>query len=123
MPSGKKRWRYRRIMFGKDLVAKLFGGLYPVTPTADARAWARSLNEKVEAGLDPRVTQREGKALAKMTVAKTHVLYMRRHLCRNRLVHACRPPGHSCGGSEIPSYASEVLTPRHHLEQQCPHKL
>jgi len=74
--SGKKRWRYRRKIAGKKVVATLFGGLYPAVPIADGRAWGRDLNDKVEAGLDPRVTQREEKALAEMTVAKAHALYM-----------------------------------------------
>jgi hypothetical protein len=34
------------------------------------------LNEQVEAGLDPRLTQRQAKERAEMTVAKAHALYM-----------------------------------------------
>lgn len=74
--SGKKRWRYRRKIAGKKAVATLFGGLYPAAPIADARIWARELNNQVENGLDPRATQRDAKALAEMTVAKAHALYM-----------------------------------------------
>lgn len=74
--SGKKRWRYRRHITGTKSVATLFGGLYPAQSIADARAWARGLNELVEKGIDPRVAQRDAKALAEMTVAKAHGLYM-----------------------------------------------
>lgn len=76
LASGKKRWRYRRKIAGKKVVATLFGGLYPAEPIADARAWGRDLNDKTEAGLDPRIIQSEAKALAEMTVAKAHALYM-----------------------------------------------
>lgn len=74
--SGKKRWRYRRQIAGQKIVATLFGGLYPVQTIADARAWARALNDQVESGLDPRIIQKQEKARAEMTVARAHALYM-----------------------------------------------
>ncbi len=74
--SGKKRWRYRRQVAGKPIVATLFGGLYPAVTIASAREWARSLNEQVEKGIDPRVAAREANERASMTVAKAHSLYM-----------------------------------------------
>jgi integrase len=77
LPSGKKRWRYRRQVAGKKIIATLFGGLYPTQPIAAAREWARSLNEKVEAGVDPREEARKELARATMTVAKAHGLYMK----------------------------------------------
>jgi hypothetical protein len=43
------------------------------------------LNEQVEGGLDPRLTQRQAKERADMTVAKAHALYM-------RAVHEGRSP-------------------------------
>lgn len=76
LPSGKKRWRYRRLVAGTKTVATLFGGLFPAQTMAGAREWAHGLNELVEAGIDPRVKQREDKARASMTVAKAHGLYM-----------------------------------------------
>lgn len=76
MSSGKKRWLYRRPVAGKKVVATLFGGLYPATPIAEAREWARPLNEMVEIGLDPLEVERERKAREDMTVAQTHALYM-----------------------------------------------
>src|SRR3546814_16334489 len=51
--SGKKRWRYRRLVAGTKVVATLFGGLFPARPLA-ARAWARRLNEENGTGSDPR---------------------------------------------------------------------
>ena len=67
--SGKKRWRYRRLVAGTKVVATLFGGLFPARPIA-ARAWARGLNEKTESGIDPREALREEKARAEMTAAR-----------------------------------------------------
>jgi integrase len=74
--SGKKRWRYRRQVAGTTVVATLFGGLFPAHSIADAREWARGLNENSEAGIDPREALREEKARAEMTVARAHDLYM-----------------------------------------------
>lgn len=74
--SGKKRWRYRRQVAGTEIVAPLFGDLYPGLAISGAREWARALNEQVEKGLDPRTILRERKAREEMTVAKAHGLYM-----------------------------------------------
>jgi integrase len=74
--SGKKRWRYRRQVAGTKVIATLFGGLFPAQSIADAREWARGLNEKTEARIDPREALREEKARAEMTVARAHELYM-----------------------------------------------
>jgi hypothetical protein len=74
--SGKKRWRYRRQIAGTSSVAALYGQLFPAQTIAAAREWARGLNEKVEAGIDPREALREEKARAAMTVARAHALYM-----------------------------------------------
>ncbi len=74
--SGKKRWRYRRNLAGKDMMVTLFGGLFPLRSLADAREWARGLNGFVEAGIDPREALREGKIRDEMTVARAHSLYM-----------------------------------------------
>lgn len=76
LSSGKKRWRYRRLVAGTKVVATLFGGLFPATTIASAREWARGLNDQVEAGIDPRVALRDERARASMTVAKAHALYM-----------------------------------------------
>ena len=74
--TGKKRWRFRRQVAGKKVVATMFGGLYPTISIAAARDWARSLNEFVEAGTDPREGVRAEKSRATMTVGKAHELYM-----------------------------------------------
>jgi len=76
LDTGKKRWRYRRRIAGMNVVATLFGGLFPALSIADARDWARKLNIQVEAGIDPRQVAREEKARTSMTVAKAHGLYM-----------------------------------------------
>ncbi len=76
LASGKKRWRYRRRVPGKDVVATLFAGLFPAQSIADARDWARGLNEIVEAGADPREVLRAERERSSMTVARAHGLYM-----------------------------------------------
>jgi integrase len=74
--SGKKRWRYRRKLARISVVVSLYGKPFPSQSIADAREWARGLNQLVEAGIDPRVAQREEKVRAGMTVARAHELYM-----------------------------------------------
>lgn len=74
--SGKKRWRYRRQVAGTNIMVTMFGGLFPARSIAAAREWARPLNELVEAGIDPRVAEREERARSEMTVARAHGLYM-----------------------------------------------
>lgn len=74
--SGKKRWRYRRQVAGTSIMVTMFGGLFPTRSIADAREWARPLNEHVEAGVDPRVAEREESARSNMTVERAHGLYM-----------------------------------------------
>ncbi|WCT80026.1 tyrosine-type recombinase/integrase [Novosphingobium humi] len=76
LKSGKKRWRYRRQVARRKVVATIFGGLFPAQSVAEAREWARELNLQVEAGIDPRAVQRAEKARNEMTVAKAHGLYM-----------------------------------------------
>lgn len=76
LPSGKKRWRFRRQVARTPVVATLFGGLFPTQTIASAREWGRGLNEHVEAGIDPRVVARQEKARASMTVKRAHGLYM-----------------------------------------------
>lgn len=74
--SGKKRWRYRRRITGRETTATLFGGLFPAHSIATAREWAQGLNEKTEAGIDPRDALREEKERSEMTIARAHKLYM-----------------------------------------------
>jgi hypothetical protein len=75
--SGKKRWRYRRRVPGREkVIATLLGGLYPAVTISEAREWARGLNEQIEAGIDPRAALREEQARNAMTVARAHELYM-----------------------------------------------
>lgn len=54
LPSGKKRWEYRRRLPSTEVTVKMWLGLYPAHPIAAARDWAGKLNEQVEAGVDPR---------------------------------------------------------------------
>jgi integrase len=74
--SGVKKWQFRRRLPRSDLVVKLTLGAYPAHTIADAREWARGLNEHVEVGTDPRVVLREETMRAGMTVARAHELYM-----------------------------------------------
>ena len=74
--SGKKRWRYRRQVAGTTVMVTLHGLTFPAQTIAYAREWARGLNEKIEAGIDPREALRADKARATMTVARAHDLYM-----------------------------------------------
>ena len=74
--SGKKRWFYRRAVAGTKVVATLFGGPFPTQSIAHAREWARGLNEKAEAGIDPREALRDEERRSGMTVARAHELYM-----------------------------------------------
>ena len=75
LPSGKKRWLYRRRIARSGVVVKLSLGLYPAYSIADAREWANGLNLQVDAGLDPRETARQELRLA-TTVDHAHALYM-----------------------------------------------
>lgn len=76
LASGKKRWMYRRQVAGLKVVATLFGGSFPSISIADAREWARGLNDMVEAGIDPREALRVEKGRAEITVARAHELYI-----------------------------------------------
>lgn len=76
LTSGKKKWKYHRRIAGGDHIVKLTLGLFPAHTIADAREWARELNEKVEAGIDPREEKRLADERATMTVARAHALYI-----------------------------------------------
>lgn len=76
LPSGKKRWIFRRRIAGRGVVVKLSLGLYPAYSIADAREWANGLNLQIDAGIDPRETARQELRLATMTVDRAHELYM-----------------------------------------------
>jgi len=76
MQSGKKSWQFRRRLKRSGTVLRLKLGFYPTHSIADAREWARKLNEQVEAGLDPREVQRQEEARTTMTVDRAHGLYM-----------------------------------------------
>ncbi len=76
LPSGKKRWLYRRRIAGRADVVKLSLGLYPAYSIADAREWANGLNLQIDAGIDPRETARQELRLSTMTVDRAHELYM-----------------------------------------------
>ena len=76
LDSGKKRWFYRRRIAGTKVVATLYGGPFPTQPIASVREWARGLNEKTEARIDPRQALRDEERRSGMTVAHAHELYM-----------------------------------------------
>jgi integrase len=74
--SGLKSWKYRRRIRGGGRVVKMTLGSYPAYSIADARQWARGLNDQVEVGTDPREEMRKEEAYQAMTVEKAHDLYM-----------------------------------------------
>jgi integrase len=76
LASGKKKWKYHRRVIGGDEVVKATLGTFPAHTIADARKWADALNERVEAGVDPREEQRAANERARMTVARAHVIYI-----------------------------------------------
>jgi integrase len=76
LPSGKKRWKYRRLIHRSELEIRLSFGLFPTRSIADAREWADGLNAQVEQGVDPREVMRADEERAGMTVARAHGLYM-----------------------------------------------
>lgn len=76
LPSGKKRWKFRRRLPGKDVAIKMHFGLFPTCSIAEAREWASKLNEQIDAGIDPRDALREEDERTVMTVARAHKLYM-----------------------------------------------
>lgn len=62
LPSGNKRWLYRRRIAGRGVVVKLSLGCYPSYSIADAREWANGLNLQVDAGKIP--ARRPGRRFA-----------------------------------------------------------
>ena len=76
LASGKKKWKYHRRVTGSGEVVKATLGLFPACTIADARKWADALNERVEAGVDPREEERAARERAGMTVARAHAIYM-----------------------------------------------
>jgi hypothetical protein len=76
LASGKERRRYRRQVAGTTVMVTLHGPSFPEQTIAAAREWARGLNEKVEAGVDPCEALREEKARASITIACAHELYL-----------------------------------------------
>lgn len=76
LPSGKKRWKYRRRLAGRQGSIKMHFGFFPEVSVADARAWARDLNEQVNNGENPREAVAERARTDAMTVARVHRLYM-----------------------------------------------
>jgi len=77
LERGKKRWRYRRRIPNSPVTVELNFGLYPAFSIAAARKWARALNLKVEAGIDPREELRAVRDRDAMTVDRAHKIYMR----------------------------------------------
>lgn len=76
LASGRKIWKYERRLIAVGAYVRLTLGRFPARTLADARAWATTLNEQVEAGVDPREAARAADARASMTVDRAHQLYM-----------------------------------------------
>lgn len=75
LPSGKKRWKFRRRVSGGRTI-KMHFGLFPHVSIADAREWAVKLNEQIDAGINPKEAVRTEEAHTSMTVRRAHALYM-----------------------------------------------
>jgi integrase len=71
-----KIWKYRRRTVADGTAIQFTLGAFPTYSIGRAREWARGLNEKVEAGIDPREALRLEEERAGMTVARAHALYM-----------------------------------------------
>ena len=76
LPSGKKVWKFRRRLTGGGPAIKLSLGTFPAFSIAEARAWARGLNDEIESGTDPRQERSEEDKRSAMTVDRAHALYM-----------------------------------------------
>ncbi|MCG2841200.1 integrase family protein [Sandaracinobacter sp. RS1-74] len=74
--SGKKVWKYERRMAGNRVLVRMTLGAFPAQTIPAAREWAGNLNEKIDAGIDPREELRAQEERAAMTVARAHELYM-----------------------------------------------
>ena len=73
---GRRTWRYRRRLAYSDQTLKMTLGHYPAFSIADARAWAKGLNDQIEAGLDPRTEARVKAERNKLIVSYAHERYM-----------------------------------------------
>src|SRR3569623_462997 len=69
---GRRTWKYRRRIAASRDVLKFTLGLYPTLTLADARAWASTLNDQIEAGLNPRTAARAEEDRLKLTVSFAH---------------------------------------------------
>ena len=76
LASGRKVWKFRRRLAGGRAAIKLSLGTFPAFSIAEARAWARGLNEQIEGGIDPRRERSEEEQKSAMTVERAHALYM-----------------------------------------------
>lgn len=76
LPSGRKRWQFRRRLPLAPKTVKLSLGYFPERSIGDARALAAKLNAEIDKGRDPRVGHRERRARRFMTVARAHERYM-----------------------------------------------
>ena len=72
--AGTRTWRYYRRVKGSPTLVRITLGTYPTYSLTKARKWAAGLNEKVEAGIDPRAADRAAKA-ATMTFGEAWALY------------------------------------------------
>lgn len=76
LSSGKRVWKFRRRIPGVVPELKDRLGLYPATTIAAAREWARGINEKIDAGVDPRDEARAQQQRETLTVDRCHEMYM-----------------------------------------------
>ncbi|MCJ8157666.1 integrase arm-type DNA-binding domain-containing protein [Sphingomonas sp. LaA6.9] len=76
LPSGRKKWVYRRRVAGSSKTFWRNLGHYPTCNIAAARELAAALNDQIEAGIDPHEAEHEEALRTSMTVAFAHELYM-----------------------------------------------
>ncbi len=73
--TDKKRWRFRRVIFGTSTIVELILGGFPDHSIDDARKWAAPLSRAAARGEDPRAIMRAENAIA-MSIADAHALYL-----------------------------------------------
>jgi integrase len=79
LTSGKRVWKFQRRLPGTKTIIKARKGLYPAISIGAAREWGRSLNEKIELGINPVEEEKAEQNRATMTIENCHKLYMAGH--------------------------------------------
>lgn len=75
--NGKTAWKYMRWIPAKRLFFRKTLGFFPQMSIAAAREAAGIINKQIEAGVDPRMVEKERALRERMTVDLAHALYMK----------------------------------------------